>query len=139
MNDLFGDIKGILPIFIGVIMLSVVANLITPGTAGAKTLVSITITGNPSLVYDPSQPSGATQQLHVIGMYDDASTADLTSSAALTTSNAGVATISPLGVLTAVGVGSVTITATIGTLTATFNVTVTSPAPDRTIIDIVWD
>ena len=136
---MMGMLKGMIPMFTSIIMLAVMQGLFT-SSASAKSLVSITITGNQSLVYDPTQPAGSTQQqLHVIGVYNDNSSADVTSNAVLTSSSLSVATIVASGVLTVVGVGSTTITATIGTLTATFNVNVTAASIGRTIIDIVWD
>lgn len=63
-----------------------------------------------------------------IGTYSDGSTKNLTSSATWSSSNTGVATISASGVATGVAAGTVTFTATSGSITETSpTVTVTTP------------
>ena len=68
-----------------------------------------------SIAVTPSNPSiavGDTQQFTATGTYSDASTKDLTGTAAWASSNTGVATIAGGGLATAVSAGSTTISAT---------------------------
>jgi len=66
---------------------------------------------------------GSTRALVVTAVYSDGTTGDVTSQATLTSSNAGVATVNG-GVVTAVAAGTATITATLGALTDTSEITV---------------
>jgi hypothetical protein len=71
-----------------------------------KVLVSISITP-----VDGTVSAGLPLQLYATGTYSDGTTIDLTSLAMWSTNNQGVATISSTGVLTAVSVGTVQVTA----------------------------
>ena len=70
---------------------------------------------------------GETSALTLVAKFTDATTKQVSDEAAWTTSNASVATVSPTGVLTAVGLGKASITATYLGRTLTSTVTV-SPA-----------
>ncbi|HTG81696.1 MAG TPA: Ig-like domain-containing protein, partial [Geobacteraceae bacterium] len=77
------------------------------------TLVSLTITpANPSIA------PGTSLQFRVAGTFSDGSAQDMTTSAAWSSSNSGVATITTGGLATAVTAGTTTITASVGTLSA---------------------
>jgi uncharacterized protein YjdB len=83
-------------------------------------LVSIAITpANPSIKV------GATQQFTATGTYSDSSTQDITVSVAWTSSKPAVATISAVGLATAVAKGKTTIKAKLGGITSTTTLTVT--------------
>ena len=86
--------------------------------SGTKTLQSIGVT--PS---NPSLGAGTTLQLTATGTYSDQSTQDLTPSAAWTSSDAGVVTVSSTGLITAVAPGSATVTATSGSVAGSTTVT----------------
>ncbi len=60
-----------------------------------------------------SMPKGTSQQLSATETFSDGSTKDVTSTATWTSSNPGVGTVSPAGVLSGNATGSVTATATI--------------------------
>ncbi|SDJ03730.1 Ig-like domain (group 2) [Frankineae bacterium MT45] len=83
-----------------------------------------------SLAVTPATASalvGATTQFHATGTYSDASTADLTSTASWSSSNPGVATVNSAGLVTAVGAGTATITATSGSVSNSATIKVTAP------------
>jgi hypothetical protein len=63
------------------------------------------------MVRDLGAP-GATLQLRVSAVFDDGSRSDVTSEAAWSVDDPGIATVSPLGLVSAVGPGTVTVTAT---------------------------
>ena len=132
MDDMFGDMKGVMPMFSAIMMFAVVQSMFTP-TTPAKTLVSITVVGN------ASQVAGSTEQLSVVGTYSDGSTENITSSATWSSSDNSIATVDAYGVLSAIAAGTATITAFVGLVQTTFGITVTTPASDRIIIDIDWD
>lgn len=89
-------------------------------TVSAATLVRIEF--DPTVL---SLPQGLGQNVTATGIYSDGSTVDLTSQLDWTSSNTSVATVSAGGV-SAVGVGTATITAMIGGTSAHFGVTVSS-------------
>ena len=68
--------------------------------------------------------TGDTVALTATGAYLNGTTADLTGTVGWTSSNPAVATVSPTGVVTTTGRGTVTITATSGAVTASATVTV---------------
>jgi uncharacterized protein YjdB len=76
----------------------------------------------------------ATEQFTATGTYSDGSTANLTSSASWSTSNAAVATVNGAGLATALAAGAATITATAGGLTAQAAIAVAAAA--RTVSSI---
>jgi hypothetical protein len=85
-------------------------------------LISITLT--PSSL---SMPLGATQQFSAAGKYSDGSVQDVTSTVAWTSSS-GSATVNTTGLVTAVLLGTSSIQASSGAITASANVTVSAPA-----------
>lgn len=87
---------------------------LTVGTTAAQ-LQSITVSTPPVL------PLGLATQLTATGNYSDGSTIDLTSQVAWTSSAPGVATVAS-GLLTPLGVGSATVTASLGGVSATTTV-----------------
>ena len=90
-------------------------------TVGQPILRSITVTGPPSVAL------GATAQLTAQGVYSDQSTTTVTSQVTWQTSDSTVATVSASGLLTAKKLGSVTVTATFGSLLGSVPVTVSAP------------
>jgi len=94
-------------------------------TVTSATLVSIEVTPT-----NPSIANGLSDALHATGIYTDNSTHDLTSSVAWSSSVAGVASVSNLpgsnGLATTVSPGSSTITASLGAISGSTNLTVTA-------------
>jgi uncharacterized protein YjdB len=88
----------------------------------APSLVSISVTP-PSATL----PKGTTQQLQATGTYSDGSTQDITSQATWTSANAGIAAVDANGLVTAAGVGSATVTATLAGQSGSADITVTPP------------
>jgi uncharacterized protein YjdB len=93
------------------------------GTAGvtvtSAVLSSINV-GTPS----PSLMSGATEQLTATGVYSDSSTQTLTTQVVWQTSDATVATVNTVGLLTAVKAGTVTVTASMNSISGSGTVVV---------------
>jgi len=96
--------------------------------------VDVTVTGSAVLTdiaITPASPAalnsiGATQQLTATGTYDDGSAPDLTSAVTWDSSDGAVVSVSSAGLVTAIGNGSVTITATLSGITSnSVSVTVT--------------
>lgn len=93
-----------------------------PVTVTAPELVSLTITP-PA----PAIAKGETQAFTATGTYTDGTTQDLTSTAAWTSSDATIATLAGSGGLaTSKAEGQVTISATVGPISATASLTVTA-------------
>ena len=92
-------------------------------TVTQASLVSIAITGNGSLA------AGASEPLYAQGTYTDGSTQLITSQVAWKSLDTSIATISSTGMLTSLKAGTVTITASMGSVSGTGNVIVTAPAP----------
>jgi trimeric autotransporter adhesin len=94
-------------------------------TVTAATLVSIQVTP-----VNPSIANGLTSQFTATGSYTDNSTQNLTTQVTWGSGTASTATISNAGgsqgLATSAGVGSTTITATLGTLSGSTNLTVTA-------------
>ena len=88
-----------------------------------------TITITPQLT---SVPISTTVQFSATGTYGDGSTRDLSSLVTWSSSSPTVATVDINGLFTALAAGTTTITATLGGVTQTFTVTITTP----TITDI---
>jgi len=91
-------------------------------TVRAPTLNSISI--KPSRA---SIPLGEIQQLSATGTYNDGSTQDLTSSVQWASSNPAVLSLSSVGMATAYALGTVTATATSGTISAASQLQVGPP------------
>ena len=73
-----------------------------------------------------STAKGTTDQFTAVGVFTDGTTQDLTESATWTSSNPAVATIAPMGLVTAVAVGTTDISATQnGTTSNTYTLTLT--------------
>ena len=104
------------------------------GTTGTMT---VTVTPPPppmleSIAVAPETATidvGATQQLTVTGTFDDSSTSDQTSEATFMSNAMAVATVSAGGLITGVSAGTATITASVGSLTATMVITINQPPP----------
>jgi len=102
------------------------ALLLLAGAVGCKgffvnpTLSTITV--GPAT---PTLTIGTTQQMSATATYDDGTTQSLTSGVYWATSDDTVASITTAGNVTAVGVGSATITAEAGTVSGSTTVTVT--------------
>ncbi len=76
---------------------------------------------------DPSVPAGEDLAFRATGTYSDGSSRDLSSSVTWTSSDLAVATVDSTGLAHAVDVGTSTITATSGTVSASSSLTVTEP------------
>ena len=83
-------------------------------TTGSVTLDSIDVTPTSKTLASIS----ATQQLTATANYDDSSTPDVTSSATWSSTNDAIASVSSSGLVTAIGNGAATITATLGAVTS---------------------
>jgi len=103
--------------------LGAISGSTTLHVTGAQ-LVSIAVTGVSSSV-----AKGFTDQLTATGTYSDTSTADLTTQVAWSTDPTGIATVSNAsgsqGLATGVDVGSTTVTAQLGAVAGTFDLSVT--------------
>ena len=75
---------------------------------------------------DPSIAQGSTVQLTATGTYSDSSTQDVTSTASWMSSDTSKATVSSAGLVTGVAPGTVTVTASVESVTGTVSVTVTA-------------
>ena len=105
----------------------------TLGAVSASTALSVTAATLVSIEVTPTNPSianGLSDALQATGIYTDHSTHDLTSSVTWSSSVAGVASVSNLrgsnGLATTVSPGSTTITATLGGMSGSTNLTVTA-------------
>ena len=104
---------------------------ITATTAGVSgsTLLTVTTATLSSITVDPTPLTlgvSTTQQMTATGFFSDFSVQDLSSTAVWSSSNTAVATVDASGLVTAVGAGTATITATSGTISGTASVTVTA-------------
>jgi CSLREA domain-containing protein len=115
-TDLVGNVEGPKS-------LAETSTSVTTPTPPPSSLVSITVTPtNASIV------PGATQQFTATGLYSDNSLRNVTSLATWSSSSPSIATITSPGAMAGVAGGMATITATIGTIsaTATLNVSLSS-------------
>jgi Bacterial Ig-like domain (group 2)/Putative Ig domain len=107
----------------------------TSGTVSGSTTLTVTPAGLQSIAITPNPITmgpGSTQQLTATGTYSDGTTQNVTTAAKWTSDTPSVATIGPsTGLATGVSVGSATISATLGSLTATapLSVVTTGAAP----------
>jgi hypothetical protein len=105
----------------------------TVGALQASTNVTVSpppVVSLVSLQISPASPTMAvhgTQQFTATGAYSDGTTADITTSATWASSNAGVVSVTSAGMATAAGPGQATLSATVGALQASTNVTVSPP------------
>ncbi|MDC0714180.1 kelch repeat-containing protein [Stigmatella sp. ncwal1] len=108
--------------------------------ASGEATLEVTAARLLSLQVSPSIASvsvGITQQFTAQGSYSDGSTVDVTSSATWTTSDTAIATVSSTGLGTGVAAGGpVTITATLGGVSGTAQLTITPPPPVLTSIKL---
>jgi hypothetical protein len=99
-------------------------------TVNTATLSSLSVT--PALA---TMPIGAPRQYRATGVFSDGSSRDVTTLARWETGNLAVAAISNAagsdGLLTSLGAGTTTVTATMGTVVGTARVTVTNAALER--------
>ena len=104
---------------------------------GGFNYVPITVTNTPvaslvSISVSPATPSlgkGKTLQLTATGTYSDNSTQDLTAQVTWASSATAVASVDATGVVTGIDFGSATISATLGGVSGSANVTVFQPTP----------
>ncbi len=92
-------------------------------TIGKSALVSLAVTSSAS-----SLPLGSTAQLKATGTYTDKSTQDLTSTVSWTSSEPGIATVSSSGLTSSAGIGNATLTATLNSISANTQLSVSAPA-----------
>ena len=100
---------------------SVTGNANVTVTSAVLTTINV---GTPS----PSLASGGTEQLTATGVYSDASIQSLTTQVIWGISDQTVAAVAGTGVLTALKAGSVTVTATLGSVSGMGSVVVTAPS-----------
>ncbi len=104
----------------------------TTGAVAASTATLQSVAISPTNPVLSTNVLGTTQQLLLLGTYSDGTVKSLTESATWTSTTTTVATVSSTagtkGLVTSVGYGTTTITASYGTLTATATLTVQSPA-----------
>jgi len=103
----------------------------TSGSINGSTGLTVTAPVLVSIAVTPINPSIAArnqQQFTATGTYSDGSKQNLTSSATWTSSAPSVATVSSGGLATGVAAGSTTIKATLGSITGSTGLTVTSQA-----------
>jgi uncharacterized protein YjdB len=99
--------------------------------AGMEDPILVSITVEPDTA---TLDIGATQGLTVTGTYDDSTSAILTDGVTYRSSDDLVATVSAMGLITAVDVGSATITVSIDAFEATVAVTVNAMPPDDVFV-----
>lgn len=102
----------------------------TYGVEMASATLTVTAATLSSIIITPAAPSiiqSATQQFTATGTFSDSSSQDVTSLALWTSDNESTATITTGGMVTAIGVGVSTITATYGGLSGSTTLTVTAP------------
>jgi uncharacterized protein YjdB len=101
------------------------------GSISGSTVLTVTDPALQSIAVTPANPSiakGLKQQFTATGTYSDNSTADLTSQVTWASATTTVATISAAGLATAVGTGTSTISAKLGSITGSTVLTVTAAA-----------
>ena len=104
----------------------------TAGSIGGSTSLSITAVVLVSIAVTPTNASvfvSGTQQFTATGTYSDSSTQNLTASVTWTSSNTAVATINSAGLATGVATGSSNIQATLGSISSSVTLTVTTTFP----------
>jgi hypothetical protein len=96
---------------------------VTSITVGPAALVSIAVGPN-----RPSLPIGESEQITATGTFSDGTTRSLAQSAIWSSSGSAIASVSQAGIAAAHALGTVTISATSGSVTGSANLTVTSAA-----------
>jgi uncharacterized protein YjdB len=101
----------------------------TSGTVTGKVLFTVPAAGllSITLTSQPSVPKGSTVQLAATGSFADGSSRDMTSVTTWTSSDPTIATVNNSGLATGVNAGSVTITASNGTIRGAATLTVIQP------------
>ncbi|MBK7537264.1 MAG: Ig-like domain-containing protein [Myxococcales bacterium] len=109
----------------------------TMGAVSGTTSLEVTAAVLQSIQVTPvntSLPRGRTRQFTATGLFSDSTSQDLTTAVTWTSSDAAMAAISNAdgtrGLATAIALGTVTITATMGTISGTTNLTVTAAVVD---------
>jgi uncharacterized protein YjdB len=102
------------------------------GTANLTVNAIVSLTAIAITPQLSSIPISTTQQFSATGTYSDGSTRDLSLLVTWSSSSTAAATVDVNGLVTSVAAGTTTITATLGSVTQTFTITVTTP----TISDI---
>ena len=100
---------------------------VTSGTVSGTASVTVTGATLVSLTIAPlnsSMPEGATKQFTATGTFSDTSTQDMTATALWSSTDASVATIDNTGLASSVVDGTTTITASVGPISASTNLTV---------------
>jgi uncharacterized protein YjdB len=100
---------------------------VTSGTVSGTASVTVTGATLVSLTIAPvnsSMPEGATKQFTATGTFSDTSTQDMTATALWSSTDASVATIDDTGLVSSVVDGTTTITASVGPISASTNLTV---------------
>ena len=132
MDEMIGTIKQFLPMFT-MMLIWTAWNQLMPTGAQAKAIVSISIYGENHVT------AGSSHQLAATATLSDGSTADITSSVVWASSAPTIAGVSSSGVVVAVATGTAQITATVGSVVGTFDITVVAQTPGWELIDISWD
>ena len=132
MDEMIGTIRGMLPMFT-VMLLWAAWSQFMPSGAQARTVVAATVSGESHVT------AGSAHQLTAIATMSDGTTADVTGSVAWATSDPAIASVSSSGLVTALAPGAARITATIGSVVGTFDITVVAQTPGWELIDISWD
>ncbi len=94
----------------------------SPTGPSSPTVTSVTITGTLTI-----GNTGQTSQMSATAHFAKGTSQNVTTTATWASSDAAVATISPTGLITSMGIGAVTITATYQNVSGTTRVTVTRP------------
>jgi hypothetical protein len=103
----------------------------TLGSISGSTVLTVTTAALQSITVTPADPSiakGLTQQFTAAGNYSDKTTQDLTGQVTWASATTSVATISTTGLATAVGTGTTSISATLGSISGSTVLTVTAAA-----------
>ncbi len=97
-------------------------------TAGTTTLTvtSTTLSSISVSLPNPALPRGFTEQLTATGIFSDGTSFDITTQATWSSSNDSIATVENTGVVTGMGPGTATITATSGDISGTTTIMATS-------------
>jgi len=132
MDEMIGTIREMLPMFTVMLLWTAWSQFVPTGTQ-ARTIVSSTVFGENHVT------AGSTHQLTVIATMSDGTTADVTGSVVWSTSDPTIASINSSGLFTAAAPGAARITATIGSVVGTFDITVVAQTPGWELIDISWD
>ncbi|HEY1547350.1 MAG TPA: Ig-like domain-containing protein [Kofleriaceae bacterium] len=102
----------------------------TDGTISGMTTVTVVAAALVSIAVTPADPAvtfGGTQQFTATGTFTDGTQPDLTMFVTWSSSDPTIATINAVGLATGVGNGTVTITATDGTISGTTSLTASVP------------